>query len=555
MLTALSIRNVVLIDQLDLSFSSGLCVLTGETGAGKSILLDSLGLALGARSDSALVRHGADRAIVTAEFEPVENSLKTVLEEHGLEVSSPLLLRRVLNSDGRSRAFVNDQPASIGLLRRIGDHLVEMQGQFEQHRLSDIATHGDLLDAYGGCGAARNTVAAAFRAWRTATEAVASAAEQAAQAQADQEFLQHAVDELDQLAPQSGEEERLASTRMVLMHAEQLVEAVNGALSVLAGASGAEDSLSAARRLLNRVADKSGGQLVSTIAALDGAIANIEDALRELRAAADTIEHGGSRLDEVEDRLQALRDAARKHNVETEELAALTESLRQRLVLIETQSDRLAQLEEAARSARTDFVDKAATLSKQRGRVAARLEEAVSNEFPALKLEKTRLTVSTNVLEEQRWNDKGVDRVEFLVATNPGAPVGPLSKIASGGELSRLMLALKLTLIKVEQVPTLVFDEVDSAIGGATANAVGERLARLAGRTQVLVVTHSPQVAARGTDHLRVEKTALGDEAITGVDRLGDQGRREEVARMLSGARITSEARAAADRLIVGDGA
>ena len=555
MLTALSIRDVVLIEQLDLTFSGGLCVLTGETGAGKSILLDALGLALGGRGDSALVRHGADRAVVTAEFEPVDSQLKTVLAEHELEADSSLLLRRIVNSDGRSRAFVNDQPASVGLLRRIGDHLVEMQGQFEQHRLSDIGTHCDLLDAYGGCGSARNAVAAAFHAWRTAEAALLSATEQAEQAQADEEFLQHAVSELVQLAPQAGEEARLANTRMVLMHAEQLVEAVNDALAKLAGAGGAEDSLSAARRVLSRVADKSGGQLDSTIAGLDGAVANIEDALRELRAAADTIEHGGTRLDEVEDRLHALHDAARKHSVETEELAALTESLRQRLALIETQSGTLARLEETARTARTDYVDKAGTLSKQRATAAARFEKAVTSEFPALKLEKTHLSASTSQMEEQRWNDKGIDRVEFLVATNPSIPAGPLSKIASGGELSRLMLALKLTLIEVEQVPTLIFDEVDSAIGGATANAVGERLARLAERTQVLVVTHSPQVAARGTDHLRVEKTALGDAAITGVDRLGDKDRREEVARMLSGAQITAEARAAADRLIVGDGA
>ncbi len=553
MLTALSIRDVVLIDQLDLTFSNGLCVLTGETGAGKSILLDALGLALGARGDSALVRHGADRAVVTAEFEPMDGQLTTLLSEHGIDADPPLLLRRVLSADGRSRAFVNDQSASVGLLRDIGSHLVEMQGQFEQHRLSDIGTHCDLLDAYGGCGAARNAVVVAFQAWRNAAESLESASERAAKALADQEYLHHAVEELDLLAPQAGEENQLASTRMVLMHAEQLVAAVNGALSKLTGADGAEDSLSAARSLLSRVADKSGGQLDSTITALDGTVANIEDALRELRAAADTIEHGDSRLEEVEDRLHALRELARKHDVGTDELAPLTEDLRQRLALIETQSDTLAQLDEAARLARSDFVKKSGTLSKQRAGATTRLEAAVMNEFPALKLEKARLTVSLSALEEERWNAKGSDRVEFLVSTNPGMPAGSLSKIASGGELSRMMLALKLTLIEVEQVPTIIFDEVDSAIGGATANAVGERLALLADRTQVLVVTHSPQVAARGTDHLRVEKTELGDAAVTGVDRLDEKDRREEVARMLSGARITAEARAAAERLIVGD--
>jgi DNA repair protein RecN (Recombination protein N) len=553
MLTALSIRDVVLIDQLDLTFSGGLCVLTGETGAGKSILLDALGLALGARGDSALVRHGAERAVITAIFEPVDDALGAILGEHGFDADGSLILRRVLSADGRSRAFVNDQPAGINLLRSIGKRLVEIQGQFAQHQLAEVRTHCELLDAFSACNSARQSVAEAFSSWRNAASSLANAVEQAAKARADEEFLRHAVEELGQLDPQAGEEAQLSDTRMVLMHAEQLVEAMNSALSDLSGADGAENSLATARRQLARVADKSGGRLDSTITALDGAIANVEDALRELGSAANIIEHSSNRLDEVEDRLHALRETARKHGVKTDELMTQTKSLRQRLALIENQSDTLAQLEEAERISRAKYMRTASALSRERAAAATRLEEAVAGELPALKLEKTRLTVAITEQVEQLWNANGVDRVEFLVTTNPGMPAGALSKIASGGELSRLMLALKLTLIEVDQVPTLIFDEVDSAIGGATANAVGERLARLAERTQVLVVTHSPQVAARGTDHLRVEKTALGDEAVTGVDRLGDLDRREEVARMLSGARITAEARAAAKRLISGD--
>jgi DNA repair protein RecN (Recombination protein N) len=553
MLTALSIRDVVLIDQLDLTFSGGLCVLTGETGAGKSILLDALGLALGARGDAALVRHGAERAVITAVFEPADDHLNVLLGEHGFEVDGSLVLRRILGADGRSRAFVNDQPAGISLLRSIGERLVEIQGQFAQHRLSDVGTHCELLDAFGTCDTNRNKVAKVFTSWKMAAKSFSDAMEQAAQARADEEFLRHSVAELDQLDPQDGEESELSDMRMVLMNAEQLVEAMNGALSNLSGADGAENSLATAHRQLARVADKAGGRLNSTITALEGAVANVEDALRELGSAANIIEHSGSRLEEVDDRLHALREAARKHGVKTDELTTLTESLRQRLALIENQSDALAQLEEAERVSRANYATAAKILSQRRVASATRLEKAVGNELPALKLEKARLTVSISELDEQRWTANGVDRVEFLVATNPGAPAGALSKIASGGELSRLMLALKLSLIEVEQIPTLIFDEVDSAIGGATANAVGERLARLSERTQVLVVTHSPQVAARGTDHLRIAKTASGDDAVTGVDRLNDVDRCEEVARMLSGARVTSEARAAAMRLISGD--
>ena len=553
MLTALSIRDVVLIDQLDLTFSGGLCVLTGETGAGKSILLDALGLALGARGDAALVRHGAERAVITAVFDPTDDHLNTILGEHGFEGDGSLVLRRILGVDGRSRAFVNDQPAGISLLRSIGERLVEIEGQFAQHRLSDVGTHCELLDAFGACDIERDKVAKVFASWRKAAKSFAGAMEQATQARADEEFLRHSVAELDQLDPQDGEETQLSGTRMVLMNAEQLVEAMNSSLSNLSGADGAENSLATAHRQLARVADKAGGRLDSTITALEGAIANIEDALRELGSAANIIEHSGSRLEEVDDRLHALREAARKHCVKTDGLTALTESLRQRLALIENQSDTLAQLEDAERVSRANYATAANTLSQRRIATATRLEKAVGKELPALKLEKARLTVSISEREEQHWAANGVDRVEFLVATNPGAPAGVLSKIASGGELSRLMLALKLTLIEVEQVPTLIFDEVDSAIGGATANAVGERLARLSERTQVLVVTHSPQVAARGTDHLRVAKTAFGDDTVTGVDRLDDMDRCEEVARMLSGARVTSEARAAAKRLISGD--
>ena len=553
MLTALSIRDVVLIDHLNLTFSGGLCVLTGETGAGKSILLDALSLALGARGDASLVRQGAEHAVITAVFETTDEHLNKILDEHGLDGDESLVLRRILGADGRSRAFVNDQPVGISLLRSFGERLVEIQGQFAQHRLSDIGTHCELLDAFGSCVTDREKVSKAFASWKKASKLLTEATEQSSQARADEEFLRHSVVELDQLDPQKNEESHLLDTRMVLLHAEQLVEAMNGALSNLSGAGGAESSLANAQRQLARVADKAGGRLDSTISALEGAVANIEDALRELGSATNLIENNGNRLEEMDDRLHALRQAAHKHGIKTNGLTLLIESLHQRLALLEDQSDTLALLEKTECVTRVKYVIAAKNLNQRRIATATRLETAVSKELPALKLEKAQLVVSISELDEQRWTANGVDRVEFLVTTNPGAIAGALSKIASGGELSRLMLALKLSLIEVEQVPTLIFDEVDSAIGGATANAVGERLARLSERTQVIVVTHSPQVAARGTDHLRVAKTSFGDDVVTSVVRLNDVDRCEEVARMLSGARVTSEARAAAKRLISGD--
>ncbi len=553
MLKSLSIRDVAIINKLDLTFSDGLCVLTGETGAGKSILLDALGLALGMRGDNALVRHGTEQAVVTAMFEQVDPQLSDFLTNNGFPVEDSILLRRVLKADGGSRAFINDQPTGVGMLRQLGERLAEIQGQFAQHRLANVDAHGELLDEFGKFKVARDTVASAYTSWRAATKALADASNLSTQVRLDEEFLRHAITELNQLAPQQGEEIQLVDTRMVLMHADQMVEAINGALLDLSGNNGAESSLSTARRRINQVADKSGGRLDSTIAALDGSIADVEDALRELGSVSATLEHDEGRLAEVEDRLQALRDTARKHNVEIADLTALTERFRERLALIDDQSGTLDRLKKTEFNARKNYLSRARALSKKRVAAALRLQKAVESELPALKLENTRLEATINIQEEQLWNISGIDRVEFLITTNPGTPPGALSKIASGGELSRLMLALKLTFIDIDRVPTLIFDEVDSAIGGATANAVGERLERLADQIQVLVVTHSPQVAARGSDHLRVKKSNLGNEVITEVNRLGNKDRHEEVARMLSGANVTTEARAAAERLISGD--
>ncbi len=556
MLTALSIRDVVLIDRLDLTFEDGLCVLTGETGAGKSILLDALGLALGARGDSGLVRHGAERAVVTAMFDIAGgHPVHAVLAEQGLDdPGGELVLRRMLQGDGRSRAFVNDQPAGVGLLRRIGETLVEIQGQFEPRGLIDPATHRVLLDGFGGLGAEAGAVRDAHVAWRDAVRSREEAEGAADAAERDREFLEHTATELAQLDPQPGEEQTLAERRTRLMHAEQLVEAMNAASAELTGAHSIEDALQAAQRHLARVADKAGGVLDGTLAALDRAVLEAAEAVRELEAAGAALDPDQAGLESVEERLFTLRAVARKHQVTVDDLAALRDRLARQLALLQDRSGAVERLRQAEAEARSRYRQRAEVLGAARRTAAARLDAAVNAELPPLRLDKARFVTSIEERSEEAWGADGTDRIAFLVSTNPGAPEGPLGKVASGGELSRIMLALKVVAAEPGDVPTLVFDEVDANVGGATADAVGERLARLAKGLQVLVITHSPQVAARGTDHLRVGKEGAngGDASVTRVRRLNEAERREEVARMLSGAAITDEARAAAARLIAG---
>ncbi|MDP6388620.1 MAG: DNA repair protein RecN [Alphaproteobacteria bacterium] len=554
MLTALSVRNVVLIDRLDLTFTDGLSVLTGETGAGKSILLDALGLALGARGDAALIRPSADEATVAASFDPPSGHPATALAaEHGLDADEELVLRRTLRNDGRSRAFINDQPVSVGLLRRLGEELVEIQGQFEARGLLERAMHRGLLDAFGGLANKAEGTSAAHTAWRDAVAALEKAEQAAADAKRDEEFLRHAADELAKLGPEAGEEARLAATRALLMHAEQLIEAMDAARDELEGETGADTRIGAALRQIEGVADKAAGRLDPALTALQRAALETEEALHALRAAANDVDAEGGRLDEVEERLFALRDVARKHGVEVDALLELAGEIAAKLTLIEDHSAAIGDLTAAAEAARQDFLAKAEALSAARAKAAKKLDEAVAGELPPLKLEKAVFETAIERLAEENWGADGLDRVEFLATTNPGATAGPLAKVASGGELSRFMLALKVALAEVGAVPTLVFDEVDSNIGGATADAVGERLEKLAEGFQVLVVTHSPQVAARGGDHLRVDKQGDGERMVTGVERLGLDARREEVARMLSGRTVTDEARGAADRLIEGE--
>jgi DNA repair protein RecN (Recombination protein N) len=554
MLTGLTIRDIVLIDRLRLSFSGGLAVLTGETGAGKSILLDSLGLALGRRSEAKLVRPGADKASITAEFDlPEDHAVHAILDENDLPREDHLILRRTVSADGRSKAFVNDQPVGIALLKQIGERLVEVQGQFDQHGLLDAATHIDLLDAFGGLDAERGQVERLFGGWQAARREYDKAAAKAEAARKEEDYLRFAAEELDKLAPQPGEEEDLAERRTLLQNAERLTESITAAVDFLSGNGGADDGLRQAQRALDRVADKMGERLNEVVAGLDRAAVEIEEAIGQLNRIGSDLNADSGELEDIEERLFALRDIARKHGTGVDDLPRLREDIAERLTFIDAGEERLAALTAQAEAARKEYERAAETLSAKRRSAAERLDAAVNAELPPLKLERARFATEIHPLEPSKWGPNGRDRVGFAVTTNPGMPGGPLDKIASGGELSRFLLAIKVALAEVGTVPTLVFDEVDAGVGGATAAAVGERLGRLAERLQVLVVTHSPQVAARGVSHWRVAKSTGNDgRAATSVSSLDPHNRREELARMLSGAEITDEARAAADRLIQG---
>jgi DNA repair protein RecN (Recombination protein N) len=554
MLLGLNIRDVVLIDRLDLAFRPGLCVLTGETGAGKSILLDALGLALGKRAEVALVRAGAQQATVAAEFSVGRNHpAHAILREAGLDADGEaIMLRRLVGADGRSRAFVNDEPASVGLLRELGDSLVEIQGQFEQRGLLDPANHCVILDDFAEHTVAPEMLATTWRDWRAANRREAEAAQLAAATRDEEDLLRHHLAELDALAPEEDEEERLAARRTLLQSAERLAEVLKEAIGELDGKAGAQAALARAARRLERARERAQGLLDPALAAIERAAAETAEALAALEASARQLDLDPQELEKVEERLFALRALARKHQVAIGDLLALRERMQARLAEIEAEGEGVDHLVRATAEARIRFIAAAEAVSRERTRAAARLDAAVAAELGPLRLDKARFRTVLTPLSENDWGEHGSERVHFEVATNPGAGFGPLARIASGGELSRFMLALKLVLADTSSVATLIFDEVDSGIGGAVAAAVGERLQRLGTNLQVLVVTHSPQVAARGAYHWRIAKTLAARETVTRVEELDEDTRQEEIARMLSGRNVTAEARAAAASLIAG---
>lgn len=550
MLTALSIRDVVLIEALDLDFGAGLGALTGETGAGKSILLDALGLVLGARADSGLVRNGATQAVVTASFDlPGDHGAAALLAENGLEADrgEPLVIRRILKADGGSRATVNAQPASAGLLKELAAHLVEIHGQHDDRGLLNPRGHRALLDAFGRIDTA--TITGAHRAWRDAEAHLATAMAELETAARDREWLEHAVAELNALAPEPGEEELLAASRADMQKGARLAEDLVSITAHFEGSDGAAAQLRQAARRLDRIAGEHPA-LAEALAALDRAVIEASETEDRLEAARQALSFDPARLDEMETRLFDLRAMARKHRVEPDALPTLAIDLAGRLERIEAGGEGVARLEAEVATARAAYERAAAELSMARTSAAARLDAAVSAELAPLKLDTARFRTTVDILPEAQWGPAGRDRVEFEISTNPGAPFAPLIKIASGGELSRFILALKVALAEEGGARTMIFDEIDRGVGGAVASAIGERLARLADRAQILVVTHSPQVAARADAHWLIAKSHDGIVTRTGVTVLDAEERREEIARMLSGAAVTDEARAQAARLL-----
>ncbi len=552
MLTRLSLRDVVLIDRLDLDLSEGLTVLTGETGAGKSILLDALGLALGARAEGRLVRAGAEQSQVVAAFDlPDDHPALALAEAQGLaDEGGLLLLKRVLTAEGRSRAFVNDQPVSVSLLRGLGDLLVEVQGQFEQRGLLDRSGHAALLDAFGGARALLEEVAAGHAAWREALRRLEAAETRLQEARAEEETLRHALTEMEALNPEEGELDRLAEERQLLLHQGAILDALAEAERGLFGSGKAEALMVQALRALERVSDKAGERLQGLLESLERSLNELEEAGREIANLGSGGELDPERLGWVEERFFALKDLARKHGVEVDALPALRRAFDERLAALEGGEAAIAELRQAAGSAEAEFRAACRRLTALRSEAAGALDSAVNAELAPLKLERARFETALEPQPEAAWGAEGAERVQFLVATNPGAEAGPIGKIASGGELARFLLALRVVLARIGSAATLVFDEVDAGIGGATADAVGARLSRLAESCQVLVVTHSPQVAARGSRHLKVEKRAVGEQALTGVSLLQAADREQEIARMLAGATITAEARLAAAKLL-----
>ena len=557
MLVSLSIRDVVLIDKLDLEFSDGLVVLTGETGAGKSILLDSLGLALGERGDSTLVRPGADKLSVTAEFAlSKDHSIQPGLAEHAIDFNDGIIvLRRTVGQDGRSRAFINDQATSIGLLRKIGSSLVEMHSQFDTHGLMDIQTHLDALDRfrkiiYGtkcdiACGETWSTWQRAQKKWREAGHFIQKA-------KAEEEDLRAHIEALETLAPVSGEEDELSSKRSLLRHSEQILSAIELARRALKEPADIDAGIHAAQRELGLVAEKAGGQLDAVYSALDRVAVELVEVESALAKAASDFVLDPLELEATEERLFGLKAEARKHAVNVDDLAETLASMHARLEAIEGGEEHLIKLAKLEQTARHDFLAAARLMTEERRRASKILADAVIGELGPLRLLDASFEVVINPLSEEDWSKEGCDSVVFHVTTNPGIPLGPLNKIASGGELARFLLALKVVLADSQRPAAMVFDEVDSGIGGATASAVGERLEALANTMQVLVVTHSPQVAARGMSHWHVSKVRKGEYTVTRVLALGYDERREEIARMLSGPDVTDEARAAASILMAG---
>jgi DNA repair protein RecN (Recombination protein N) len=552
MLARLSIRDIVLIERLDIEFSRGLAVLTGETGAGKSILLDAFALALGGRGDAGLVRHGVEQGQVTAVFDvPKGHPASNLLADNGLDDVGEMILRRVQLADGRTRAFINDQSISVQTLKAVGSALVEIHGQHDERALVDASTHRRLLDAFAGLEKDVTAVESLWEARRAAYAALEDHRAGMERAAREADYLRHASDELRKLKPKDGEETLLAERRASMMQGEKIATDLREAQDAISGSHSPVPALSAAVRRLERRAGNSPALVEPAVKAIDVAINALEEAEQHLNAALIAADFDPAELERIEERLFGLRAASRKYSTPVDGLAALAAKYAADVALIDAGADQLKKLETAAAETDARYGTAASKLSNARVKSAEKLNKAVNSELAPLKLERARFMTQIDS-DPNSPGPQGFDRVEFWVQTNPGTKPGPLMKVASGGELSRFLLALKVVLSDRGSAPTLVFDEIDTGVGGAVADAIGGRLARLAGKVQVMAVTHAPQVAARANQHLLISKDALdkGKRVATRVNALAADHRREEIARMLAGAEITAEARAAAERLL-----
>jgi DNA repair protein RecN (Recombination protein N) len=556
MLSQLSIKNIVLIESCDISLEQGLCVLSGETGAGKSILLDALGLVLGARADTGLIRQGETQGSVTAEFDIAENEqAQQMLKELELEVADSLIIRRTITADGKTRCLVNDQSVTVTALKKLAETLVEIHGQHEQRTLQDASVHRELLDAFGKLTITANQVAAAYAIWKTHSEALTALKAEIEQAMREQDYLKHMRAELSELDPKVGEEEELSSKRTAMMQSEKLFEVLNAAIAELSQGKGAIASLRSAQRALSRSPLTSSGAFTTIMDSLDKAAIEAEEASYALEKAGHDAVYNPEKLDALEERLFALKAASRKYNLPVDELAGLYAQVEGKLSLLTSQEGKLIAIIKEEAAAKIAYAQAAAKLSDARRKSATKLEKAIEAELVPLKMDNTRFRVMITPLPETQWSAHGADSIQFECATNvtkgtKDVAFAPLSKIASGGELSRFMLAMKVALSGIRSASTLIFDEIDSGTGGAVADAIGARLGLLGRQTQVLVVTHLPQVAARGNQHLQVLKEQKAKKITTQVKNLSTAERQEELARMLAGATVTAEARKAAQKLL-----
>ena len=552
MLRSLNISNVVLIDRLDIDFNAGFGVLTGETGAGKSILLDSLGLVLGKRAETSLIRKGSDKLSVTAVFDNVtDEELLALLQENDIEIeNNELMIKRSLNTSGVGKIFVNDQVVSAKLLKEIGKYLVEIHGQFDNQGLLNPANHLSILDNFGGYESLLKNCNQAHKEYKEIIKKRARAESDILKAKEDEENLTHWIKELEVLSPISGEMEELQARRQEMMSAEKIIENLNYAYASLTQGKDVSSSIRSAQSGIAKANNYVNGKYDEIYASLDRALIEITDVVEQIENLSSEIGLNSNEQEKIDSRIFALKDVARKHSVTVDDLPKTLEDFKSQLSSIEKSDEILSELRKEEQVKRLAYVESANTLHKARVETAQKLDKLVMNELPPLKMEKAKFITEVNQRSESEWSDKGFDDVCFTVATNPNSPQGPINKIASGGELSRFMLALKVNLASSTNIPTMIFDEVDAGIGGAVAQAVGERLSRLGKEVQVLVVTHAPQVAALGNYHFKVSKSTVDDITTTNICALDINERKEEIARMLAGETITDEARAAAVKLM-----